>query len=603
MGSNSTFFFQPGVKTRSNPIIPESNFSLTQKIGTFHAKALDQIGSLYFTEEVFDDYYFGKGSSYPDLNGSIGILFEQASSRGHAQETESGVLSFPFTIRNQVTVSLSSLEGAWAIRKELLFNQKEYYQTALTEAAGARVKAYVFGSDKDPYPTAMMIDLLLQHQIDVAPLKKDLILGGQNFKAEYSFQISCNQPQYRMIRALMEKVTHFQDSTFYDISGWTLPLAFGVPYAELEARDLSRVETAKSISKAPGIRGEISSSIPAVAYLFEWDPYLAPKALWQMLEKGLILKVATAPFTLAKENEEPTRFDYGTILIPVQPQSVKGQELQSFLYALAHENGLHIHTIQSGYTLDGPDLGSGSFNFIEKPKVLLLSGGSVSSREAGQIWHLFDTRFKIPLTLGDIDRFNSFNLSRYNTLILPSGSYNELSEPDAEKIRSWVQNGGRIIALKSANNYLRKNGIINYNTKPAGAYAKAENRFLPFAQRRADYVGRSIPGTLFEAHLDLTHPLGYGYSDQKISIFRNTDSFIEPSQNPYGNPLYFTNNPVQSGFINTQNLEGLKGSISVMPNSLGRGKVISFFDDPTFRGYFAGEHKLLMNALFFGFLF
>ena len=94
MGSNSSFFFQPGIPSRTNPLTPQMNQDLTKEMATYHAKALDKIGSLYYSEESFDDFYYGKGSTFPDINGSIGILFEQASSRGHAQETVNGVLTF-----------------------------------------------------------------------------------------------------------------------------------------------------------------------------------------------------------------------------------------------------------------------------------------------------------------------------------------------------------------------------------------------------------------------------------------------------------------------------------------------------------------------------
>ncbi|MDC1520637.1 M14 family zinc carboxypeptidase, partial [Polaribacter sp.] len=103
MGSNSTFFFQPGIQSRTHPLTPKLNQELTKEIGTYHAKAFDKLGSTYYSEESFDDFYYGKGSTFPDINGSIGILFEQGSSRGHAQETANGVLTFPFTIRNQFT--------------------------------------------------------------------------------------------------------------------------------------------------------------------------------------------------------------------------------------------------------------------------------------------------------------------------------------------------------------------------------------------------------------------------------------------------------------------------------------------------------------------
>ena len=75
MGSENTFFFQPGIPSRNNPNTPEDDYILTKEIARYHAQELDEIGSLYYSEESFDDFYYGKGSSYPDVNACIGILF------------------------------------------------------------------------------------------------------------------------------------------------------------------------------------------------------------------------------------------------------------------------------------------------------------------------------------------------------------------------------------------------------------------------------------------------------------------------------------------------------------------------------------------------
>jgi hypothetical protein len=65
MGSNSTFFFQPGVPGRVNPITPARNQELTAKIATYHARLLSEKKILFYTGENFDDFYYGKGSTYP----------------------------------------------------------------------------------------------------------------------------------------------------------------------------------------------------------------------------------------------------------------------------------------------------------------------------------------------------------------------------------------------------------------------------------------------------------------------------------------------------------------------------------------------------------
>ena len=145
--SNSTYFFQPGVPARNHPLTPENNFKLTEKIAQYHAKALDKIGSHYFSQEGYDDFYYGKGSTFPDVNGGIGILFEQASSRSHAQQSINGLLTFPFTIKNHFTTSLSTIKAVHELKSELLNYQREFYKNAISDAQKDPIKAYLFSKD------------------------------------------------------------------------------------------------------------------------------------------------------------------------------------------------------------------------------------------------------------------------------------------------------------------------------------------------------------------------------------------------------------------------------------------------------------------------
>lgn len=143
MGGNSTFFFQPGVPARVNPLTPARNQELTAAIGRYHAEALSAQNLLFYSRENFDDYYYGKGSTYPDANGCIGILFEQASSRGSAQQTSNGLLTFAFTVRNQCITSFSTLRAAHALRDDLNAWLREFYASGLREAARYETAGWV----------------------------------------------------------------------------------------------------------------------------------------------------------------------------------------------------------------------------------------------------------------------------------------------------------------------------------------------------------------------------------------------------------------------------------------------------------------------------
>ncbi len=201
MGTNSTFFFQPGIPSRTNPLTPQRNQDLTANIAEYHADELDKIQSLYYSKESFDDFYYGKGSTYPDVQGAIGILFEQASSRGHVQESVNGLLKFPFTIRNQVTASYSTLKAVLDLKEELLEHQRLFYQEASNEAERASIKAYVFGESADQARTYHMAEMLERHEIEIYELASNLSSNGENFESGRAFVVPTNQAQYKLITA------------------------------------------------------------------------------------------------------------------------------------------------------------------------------------------------------------------------------------------------------------------------------------------------------------------------------------------------------------------------------------------------------------------
>ena len=193
MGTNATFFFQPGIPSRTHPLTPDLNQKLTKDIAKFHVESLDKIGSLYYSEESFDDFYYGKGSTFPDINGSIGILFEQASSRGHVQDSDNGKLDFPFTIKNQFTTGISTLKAANNLRKDILEYQKIFYINASKEAEKHKNQSIVFGNYKDSYRTKKLAEILNRHQIKMYEVEQDFTHNGKKYRSGYSYIVPKNQ--------------------------------------------------------------------------------------------------------------------------------------------------------------------------------------------------------------------------------------------------------------------------------------------------------------------------------------------------------------------------------------------------------------------------
>jgi hypothetical protein len=591
MGTNSTFFFQPGVPSRTHPLTPELNQELTEKIGTYHAKALDRLGSLYYTKEGYDDFYYGKGSTFPDINGGIGILFEQASSRGHAQESANGILRFPFTIRNQFNAALSSWQATLEMREELLNYQRDFYKDVLKEADNDDVKAYIFKAEKDPARAYHLADILQKQEIDFYKPSRRVKADEEEYLPENSYIIPLKQRNYKIIKAMFEKRTEFEDSLFYDISGWTYPLAFNLEYSELGGREYGRNQLGEKVTDPKFPVGAVIGGQSAYAYAFEWHGYYAPRAANRLLSKGIRLKVATKPFKAPKAREDA--FDYGTIMIPVANQELSEYELFLEVQKIALEDGINVYALNTGLT-EGVSLGSNSFSSVRAPKVAVVVE-SGSSADAGEVWHLLDTRMDMYVTKLPASSLSSSVIERYNTIIMTGGA--NLSDEGLNNLKKWVGEGGTLIGTTSAVNWLANN---KFTTLKFASGERPSGEKVPYDQlnnfRRAQFT----PGGVFMSELDLTHPMAYGYYKKELPTFRRGNTYIEASDNMYSNPARYAEEPLLSGYITESNLEAIKGTSTVRVSALGRGRVISLVDNPNFRAFWYGTNKLMMNAIFFG---
>jgi hypothetical protein len=573
------------VPSRVNPLTPAQNQVLTGQLGNFHARYLDSIGSLYFTKENYDDFYYGKGSTYPDANGGIGILFEQASSRGHAQETANGILRFPATIKNQFVTALSTLYGSLALRKDLLGYQRDFYKNVM---ATPTAKSYVFGDAADAAKTNLFIQMLLRHEIAVYQLPSNASpLKGSNYV------VPLGQPQQTLIKSIFDKQLEYKDSLFYDITSWTMPLAFGLPYQEVENLPATGYGQRVTDSRMP--QGQVLGGQTNYAYLFEWNAFYAPKALYQLQQAGLITKVATNGFTM-EVNGAQRKFNNGTILVPVSIQTANSAKVYELVKAAAENNGLSIYAVSGGSVSSGSDLGSSKFAALTKPSIALITGTGVNATDAGEVWHLLDQRMNMPATHLEITTFNRIELNRYNTIVMVGGNYTELNK---DKLKAWVQAGGNLIVTEEAINWSAQSGISTVTFKRAKPATDSTQR-LAYNQREEIEGAQQMSGAIFGANADLTHPLAYGYSQPVVSLFKANRVFMEKSKNPFATPFYYGAQPLQSGWISRQNAEAAKNSAAVIVNVLGNGRVINIADNPVFRAFWLGSSKLMLNALFFG---
>ncbi|MEZ6196859.1 MAG: M14 family metallopeptidase [Planctomycetota bacterium] len=606
MGTDATFFFQPGVPSRTNPLTPSRNQELTRELANDHAKVLDRRGTLYFSEERFDDFYYGKGSTYPDVHGGVGILFEQASSRGHLQESVNGELSFPRTIENQYLVSFSSLTGAHARREALIAWQREFYRSARFEAAADPVKGWVFGDMEDPSRTEEMRALLARHRIEVRALARNFESGGRSYTKGAAYVVPAAQPQYRLARSLFERRLEFTDPTFYDVSAWTLPLAFDMPFAEIDAA--TKIETLLgevASARTPTTR-RITRADDDVALAFDWRDSEAPRLLARILAAGLAPRVATAPL-LAETGDGLRRFAAGAIVLPYGVQGRDRAAADAAVGRAQEGLGIEIHGIRTGLTPEGPDLGSGGLVPVDAPAVALVVGASVSAYDAGEIWHLLDARIGLPVTHLDAARVASARLGRYSHIVLVGGSHADLGATARERLAAWVRDGGVLVATEGACAWAGREILKLEEKKGKSSPAESAPPEHPdfesrpaWSDRGARRAERLVAGTIYRGLIDASHPLGFGYEDGELFLFKTSSAVMPRDAQDYADVVvYPKESPRMAGYASAANDARIAGTAAVNLRRLGRGAVVRILDDPAFRGYWLGTTRMFMNAIFF----
>lgn len=592
MGTNSTYFFEPTKPFGSeNPVVPRKNYEeINNKFAGYFAKALDDIGSLYWTKEVFDNSYPGYGSTYPDIQGGLGLVFEQGSSRGHIQRSQRGDITFPFTIRNQLKTSIATMEAGVKEREFMHRYLREFFDTGVADAGKASVKSYVFGNNQDQSRNRLFLKLLLDHNIKVFENERDITIGERSYQKGKSYVVPTSQPQYRMVRSMFEKVTEFADSVFYDASSWTMALAYGISYSEQTNVNLGAEITEMS---TPDLN--FPSEGNYVAYLVDWADYFAPKFLHQLQEAGVHVENTALPFTSNTDAGE-REFASGSLIIPTGFQKLSATELREAVQKAAQDAGQNVFAATSGFSVQGIDLGSNNIGAITVPKVMMLIGQGTSQYEAGEIWHLMDTKVGMPIAKVDLSHFGRVNLYDYTTLIMTSGNYSSLSSGQLAHLKDWLNRGGILIAIRTASEWLQGQEIVK-ETYLEKTEEENDTTAVPYASRRNVSGAQAIGGSIYLANLDTTHPLGFGYHEKQIPVYRNTTIFYKPNAQT---PVTYTENPLLGGYISNANLEKVKQSASVQVSPVGQGRVIHFIDNPNFRGTWFGTNKMFFNAIFFG---
>ena len=125
------------------------------------------------------------------------------------------------------------------------------------------------------------------------------IRNGKKTFRRGSLVVPANQPEYRFIRSLFDSPTNFQENIFYDVSAWTLPMAYNLESDVIGPVDTDSMRAATIEKKVPF---KFTPAPEDYAYMIDWRDSAASVTLAALLKSNIKVKVATEPFVAQLPN-------------------------------------------------------------------------------------------------------------------------------------------------------------------------------------------------------------------------------------------------------------------------------------------------------------
>jgi hypothetical protein len=688
-GQPSQFFFPPAALP-INPNLPQpATNKWLDTFGRANANAFDRNRWDYYVRDIFDLFYPGYWDSYPSLNGAIGMTYETDGGgfKGLRWTRDDGtIVTLRSALAKHYVASMTTLETLAKNRQSRLQDYYDFRRGAM-EATGEKLKRIVILPEKDRIKTAEMIEILRRAKIEVGVanasfssttahtyMQKDAPASSKTFPAG-AYIIDLNQAQKRLIKALLEQDTPQDDAFvkdnlrkfkrnemrgsstlkedygFYDITAWSLPLAFGVDafWTEESAIINASPVTNESLQKAK--RGSVGGRA-SIAYVIPYKTDAAGAFAIRLLKEGFRVAVTTKPLTAGG-----AKYERGTFVIRLSrnPDSV-----HDAITRLSKELGVDVFAVNSGYTDDG-DTNVGSENVIslQNPRIAMIADEVVDQTSFGSIWWTLN-RYGVEFTPVSIGAIKAGALRNYSVLIMPNGSagryFGDLGAGGVSALKSWVSGGGTLITVRGASVFTTLKDVALSSSKMVGSEddeekgkateddtvdkrKETEEKPVPSpspspkktplpepspspepATDKKDWqadvlppiaspsanagkVPEGVPGAIMRATVDRTTYLTYGLESDELPVLLASGFFFRISKEG-SNALVFEPKPKKpltiSGFVWEDNTERLlKGTAYIIDEPSGAGHVILFAEEPFFRGIFRSTTRPFFNSILF----
>lgn len=612
-GSSASFYFAPP-REPDNQNNPKHLAKWFDIFAAAHGAAFDTHGWSYFRREGYDSFYPGYGEGWPMLTGSIGMLFESASSAGGGVRRNDGTVR---TLRQAAwehyTAEWTTVKTSARRRTELVRDYAAARTGAIAMHNKGPMRAVVFARDAQGRADSLA-QKLRDNGIDVQRLTADTDLAGATsyfggsaastrVKAG-AYVVDFAQPQGHLAKALLEPDAALdsaflkselelrrtgQRNRFYDMTAWSLPLVWRVDAWTVGTLPAG-LAPVSSITRA-------ANALPTVTgnygYAFVPGSEASTRLLASLLRDSVRVWYAPNSFT-----SKGAAFANGAFVVRT---AVNRADVHAVVAKRAAEAGATVTPIQSAGVDQGTDLGSNSVIPVRAPRVALLGGAPVNGSSFGFLWYAMDQRIGYATTLVDANYVASGDMNQFTVLIMPSvqaAAFDRvLGDAGRTRLADWVRNGGVLITIDAASAWVAQERVGLVRTRVRRDSVRADSTGgapLPSA----------LPGVLARATTDSLSPLLAGVTNREIAVFANSDRvFAVPRDLTAGEAVIrFAPAPRVrlAGYFWPEMPARIAGSPYLWTERAGRGRVIVFAHDPVYRDQLRGMGAIFANAVLLG---
>ncbi|MCH7782806.1 hypothetical protein IID62_07025 [candidate division KSB1 bacterium] len=599
MGSGSTYFFFPAA-TPINANYPDQLMKWQRIYGEGNAASFDYYGWKYYTQQGFDLLYPSFADSWTSFNGATGMTYEQAGGGSAGvilKRGDNDYLTLKQRLWDHFTTGMATLKTSMTNKIDRLRDFHDFFVSAIDEGENGGTKAYIIPPPANPFTFNIMLKNLLMQDIEVKRAEESFkvrnvrgYFDSSSREKEFpagTYVLDLAQPQKRLLKVLFEQDQVLTDTSFYDISTWSYPYATNIETYWTSSKVNARTAP---VTEAVPLKGNVANAPAKYAYLLPFKGVETTLAYYELARNDVQGGIANRPFTI-----EGNSYPRGTAVFYTGSND---DNLHTLVRETANKFGVAFTGVNTGIAEKGIDLGSGRISKLVKPKI-----GVVGNM--GTVRHMFDHRYNIDFININPSRLTRIDIKEVNVIIAARGLNSSLSGEDAiNGFKDWIRAGGVFIGWRGATTYALSDDVKLADFKLAERPEKdeetkkqeeEEQMRLTVEERETYRKPLASPGYFVRASLDLTHPLAYGMKKEIAVLKFGRAAFdLAPGGGMVG---VFDKNPKLSGYAHPDNVKQISDKGYLAHSRMGRGHVILFTDDPTWREFMSGLEPLFLNAV------